>query len=142
MRLFRTAVVNRARDQLLAGPGFTGDQHGTATPCHELDAGDHILHRTASPDDAVLSELVLLLRQQVPQAVAGLLLLDGPTHAHEQLVDVERFLQVVAHAEFHRLDRVADGAMRGHHQHAGRSGSGSAACSSRTTSMPVRPGMR
>ena len=51
-------VVDRARDQLLAGPGLAGDEHRALGLGDQLGAIDHFLHRPAAADDAVVVELL------------------------------------------------------------------------------------
>ena len=49
-------VVDRARDQLLAGAGLAGDEHRALGRRHQLGALDHLLDRAAAADDAVVVE--------------------------------------------------------------------------------------
>ena len=42
--------------------------------------------------------------------------LEGVTHHDQQLLDLERLLQVVHRPELHGLDRALDGGVRGHHE--------------------------
>ena len=62
------AVVDRARDQLLAGAGLAGDEHRALGLGDELGAADHVLHRPAAADDAVVVELLVALAEQVAVA--------------------------------------------------------------------------
>ena len=57
----RAAVVDGPRDQLLAGAGLAGDEHGALGLRHPLGAADDVLHRPASADDAVVVELLVAL---------------------------------------------------------------------------------
>jgi hypothetical protein len=49
----RAAFMHGARHQLLAGAGFTCDQHSTASRRHQLDALDQIDDGATLADDAV-----------------------------------------------------------------------------------------
>ena len=111
----RAARVDGARHQLLAGAGLAGDEHRALRLGDQLGARDHVENRAAAADDAVVIELGVALAQQVAQAGARPLILEGAAGQHQQLVDLERLLQVVARAELHRLDGALDAAVRGHH---------------------------
>ena len=116
MLALRAAIVDRARDQLLAGAGLAGDQHGALGLGHQLRPLDHFLHRPAAADDAVVIELLVALVDQIAVVGAQPLVLERAPDDDEQLVDLERLLQVVERAELHRLDRALDRGVRGHHQ--------------------------
>ena len=81
----------------------------------QLRAPDHFLHRAAAPDDAVMVELLVALAEQIPVLGAEPLVLERAPDDDEQLVDLERLLQVVERPELHRLDRALDRGVRGHH---------------------------
>ena len=51
-------VVNGARDDLLAGSGFSGDQNRAVRSRHGLEQMKQLLHRPAAPQDA--AELIAL----------------------------------------------------------------------------------
>ena len=112
----RASRVNGARDELFAGAGLAGYQHRALGFGDELGLADHVLHRAAAPDDAVMVELFVALVQQVSLVRAQTLMLERPPHDHEQLVDLERFLQVVERAQLHRFDSALDCRVRRHHQ--------------------------
>ena len=82
----------------------------------QLGASDHVLHRAAAPDDAVVVELLVALVEQVAVLRAQPLVLERAPHDDQQLVDLERLLQVVERAELHRLDGALDRRVRRHHQ--------------------------
>ena len=113
----RAVVVDRARDQLLAGAGLAGDEHRAlrlarpAPPCWITSC-----IAPAAADDAVVVELGVALADQVAVLGAQPLVLERAADDDEQLVDLERLLQVVERAELHRLDRALDRGVRGHHQ--------------------------
>ena len=94
--------VDGARDQLLAGAGLAGDQHRALGLRDQARGPNHLLHQAAAADDAVVVELLVALGDQVAVLRAQTLMLERARHDHEQLVDVERLLQVVERAELHR----------------------------------------
>ena len=65
MSPLRAAVVDGARHQLLAGAGLAGDEHRALGLGDQLGALDHLLHRAAAADDAVVIELLVALAEQV-----------------------------------------------------------------------------
>ena len=111
------AVMDRARDHLLAGARLAGDEHGALRLRDELGALNHFLHGAASPDDAVLVEFGAALADQVLALRSQALVFERVADQREQLFDLERLLQVVQRAELHRLDRAFDRRVRRHHQH-------------------------
>ena len=117
MLRWRAARVDGARDQLLAGAGLAGDEHRALRFGDQLRPRDHVEDRAAAADDAVVIVFGVAFAEQVTQAGAGALIFQGPPGEHQQLFDLERFLQVVARAELHGLDGALDAAVRGHHDH-------------------------
>ena len=115
----RAAVVNGARDELLAGAGLAGDEHRALGIGDALGPADDLLHRPAAADDAVVVELFVALAAQVAVLGAQPLVIERAADDDQQLVDLERLLQVVERAELHRLDRALDRGVRGHHQDLG-----------------------
>ena len=78
--------MDGARDELLAGAGLAGDEHRALGLGHELRALDHVFHRAAAPDDAVVVELLVALADEVAVLGAQPLMLsarcdDQPGHA-------------------------------------------------------------
>ena len=65
-RRAQRVVMDRAGDQLLAGPRFAADQHRRVALRHLLHDGEHRLQRAAGADDAVEVVDVLL---RVPQVL-------------------------------------------------------------------------
>ncbi len=110
------AVVNRAGDELFAGAGLAGDEDGALGVGHELGAADDFFHRAAAPDDPVVTELLVALVDEVPVLRAEPLMIERAADDDQQLVDLERLLQIIERAELHRLDRAFDGRVGGHHQ--------------------------
>ncbi len=110
-------MVNGTRHHFLAGAGFARDQDRTLGLRHELGTLDHVLHRAAAPDDAVVIELGIALADQVLALGAEPLVIERVADQRDQLLDLERLLQVVERPELHRLDGALHRGMGGHHQH-------------------------
>ena len=113
----RAAVVDRARDQFLPGAGLAGNEHRALGCGNELRTADDLFHRPAAADDAVVVELLVTFAEQVAVLGSQPLMVERPADDDEELVDLERLLQVVESAELHRLDGAFDRRVRGHHQH-------------------------
>ena len=113
----RTAIVNRARDQLLARTRFAGNQHGALGFGDAFGAPDHAHHGPAPPDDAVVIELFVAFAEQVSILRPQPLMIERTADDDQQFVDFERLLQIVERAELHRLDRAFHGGVRRHHHH-------------------------
>jgi hypothetical protein len=73
----RAAIVNRARDQLLAGAGLAGDQHRALGLGNAFRALDDFLHHAAAADDAVVVELFVALAAQIAVFGPQSLMVDG-----------------------------------------------------------------
>ena len=112
----RAVEMNRPRDHLLAGARFAGDQHRALRLGDHLRGLDDVLDPPAAADDSVLVEFLVALAEQVSVLRPQPLMVDRAVDDHEQLVDLERLLQVVERAELHRLDRALDRRVRGHQQ--------------------------
>ena len=94
----------------------------------ELFAGE-VLYRQGDPSDCawlVESGAIELTSMQGRRTVGHMLgpgeligelgMLDGAPDDDDELVDLERLLQVVQRAELHGLDRALDRRVGGHHQ--------------------------
>ena len=106
--------MQRARDQLLPGAGFAGDEHGAHVRREAPDEREQLLHRRPAADHAaelcVLRDLLLCVEQ--PPAPRGVV-----AHACEetrQPGEVERLGQVVDGAELDRLDGTVDRGVAAH----------------------------
>ena len=108
--------MDRAGHQLFPGPGLTRDEHGAARLGDEPRGAHDFLDRAAPADDAIVVVLLVALGDQVVVMRAEAAVFERPAHDHEELVDLERLLQIVERPEFHRLDRALHGGVRGHHQ--------------------------
>ena len=110
----RAEIVDRARDQLLAGARLAGDQHGGVALGGALDHAEHALHRLGAPDQ--LAQAIGLARAKL-QAPARprqhQRALDGGAH----LFVGERLDQVLVRAQPHGLDGRLHRRVRGHQDH-------------------------
>ena len=112
----RAVVVNRARHHFLPGPGLARDENGALRFRHELRCVDDLLHAPAAADDAVVIELGIPFTDQIPVLGAQPLMVERPVHEHQQLVDLERLLQIIERSQLHRFDGAFDRGVRRHHQ--------------------------
>jgi hypothetical protein len=111
------AVVDEARHHLLAGAGLAGDQHGALRLRHQSAPLQHVLHRLAAADDAVVVELGVALADQILLLRLEAMALHRAAGQRQQFVHLERLLEEVLDAH---LEGVADdlrGAVRGHQHH-------------------------
>ncbi len=96
--------MNETRQNLFAGPGLAGDQHGGVAFCYaagqvqQLDTGRLDGNRP-----------VALGRLQTSQCM--------PRNQRDQCFGLERFDQVIRSPLAHGIDRALDRAMCGHQQH-------------------------
>ena len=109
--------VNTARDQLLARAARAADEHVDIRIGDLLDRLEDLGHRRALANDVVEAEMPA---QLLPQA--AILLAQHPLgqrllHRDHQMLWSERLGHEVVGSQAHRLDRVLDGAVRGHHDH-------------------------
>ena len=100
-------VVDGARDQLLAGAGFAGDQHGGVGRRHQLDLAQDLLDRGAAPDDAVVIALDadFLLQVGVLELQPLAQTVDLLVRGAQLLVGLAPLRDVAEHD--HRADHVA-----------------------------------
>ena len=110
----RALAVDVRGEQLLAGSRFAGQQHAGVGPRDLRGLVDHVAERVAPADhlrrvaDQLPEPLVLALQIRSLDRV-----LDHEEHA----VAGQRLLQEVERAGSRRLDRVADRAVTGDHDH-------------------------
>ena len=110
-------VVNRARDELLAGARFAADEDRRVALGDLLDDRQDRLQRAARADDAVEVVDVLLGVPEVLDLVLEAAVLDGLLDLELHLLDLERLLHVVEGADLHRLDRRVHRPEGGHQNH-------------------------
>ena len=113
----RAQLVDRLRDQLLAGAGLAEDQHRGRRRRGLLEHLIERAHRRAVADDPAEAAAIVQLPAQ--RLVLALLLVDlgEPLEQALQLVRIERLGQVVLGAGLDRLDGGVDGALRGQQDH-------------------------
>ena len=116
-RRARAQLVNRLRDQLLAGAGLAEDQHRGRRRRGLLEHLIQRAHRRAVADDAAEAAAIVQLPPQ--RLVLALLLVDlgEPLEQALQLVRIERLGEVILGAGLDRFDRRVDGALRGQQDH-------------------------
>ena len=109
----RAGVMNRARDDFLAGAGLASDQNRARRARDGLERLKQIAHRPAAADDAL--EAVSLLQLLAQPGVLRLQppLLDGAVERVPQLVELERLGHEVGGAALDDLDGIADRAVPG-----------------------------
>ncbi len=108
-------IVNRARDHFLAGAGFPSDEDGALRLRDDSRGADDLLHAPVLADDAVVVEFRVAFADQIPVVSVQPLVIERAARHHEQLVHLERFLQIVERAKLHRLDGALDGGVCRHH---------------------------
>jgi hypothetical protein len=107
--LARAVLVERARDELLAGAALARDEHRARRVRDLLDDLIDLRHRRGLPDEPVAARLA---RLGADVALAQLARARGLSDHVLELALLERLL-MVERAELQRLDRRADGAVRG-----------------------------
>ena len=104
-------LMDRARDQLLAGAGLAADQDGDGLCRDAADFFVKILHRAAAADERVARGARLADLDRLGGKPRGG---DGFAEELEQFLGGEWFEQVIVGAEPGRLDRGLGRAVRGH----------------------------
>ncbi len=113
----RAAIVDRARDEFFSSPRLAGDEDRALRLGDQFGAPNHFLDGPAPADDPVMVELLVALAEEVAVLGSQALMVERPSHDHEELVDFKRLLQVVERTELHRFDGAFDSGVRRHHQH-------------------------
>ena len=106
VRTPRTPVMDRARRQLLAGSGFTGNQHRAGGGRDGLEQLREIAHGAAAADESVDAIALLQLRTQIRVLRAQAPLLEGGVQDVQQRVELERLGDEVRSALFDGVDGV------------------------------------
>ena len=110
------SVVDRARDELLAGAALADDQDRRHRRGDALDPREDVAHLLRAADHPLEDQgavLVLLFVVGLAHVVAG----EELAHERDEAGRVERLLQIVRGAELERLDRARHGALPGDHDH-------------------------
>ena len=113
-------VVNRPGDQLLAGAGFTANEHRGVALGDLFDDVEDGLKRRARADDAIEVVDILLGAAQVLQIVLHALDVERLLDLDFHLLDLERLLHVVERADLHRFDGRVHRSKCRHQDHGGR----------------------
>src|SRR5881397_4144984 len=103
LRAPRAPVVERVRDQLLAGTAPAADQHGHVGVGDLVDGLEEPAHGRALPDDLLEAEGALHLLEEPAVVAAQQHGVHHAAHDQAQLVVVEGLRHVVDGAELHRL---------------------------------------
>jgi hypothetical protein len=110
-------IVNRTGDHLLARAGLARDENRALGAGDDFSRSNHFLHAAAATDDAVVVEFGVAFADEIPVFGPQALVIERAVDDDQQLVDVERLLQVIESPELHRLDRAFDRGVRRHHDH-------------------------
>src|SRR5262249_42862357 len=111
-----TAVrMNGLRDELLACPALTRDEHGRIRRRDLDDAPEDLPNSLRAALDVLELVLLLELARQKLNLTGQPAVVDRALDLDQKLLFGERFLDVVERAETHRLDRALDGSVRRHH---------------------------
>ncbi len=117
--LARAVLMDRLRDQFLAGAGLALDQHAGVGRGDPLQAVDHLVHLRAGADHPLEAEFFVQpavqfgVRPPQPQAGRGFFG-DGP-----QLAQIERLEQIVERPLLHGRHGRGDRAVAGDQDHLG-----------------------
>ena len=101
--------MQRARDQLLAGARFAGDEHRHRRARQTTDGAEHLLHRRRLAEQLGRTAVIARARRGALHA------LRRASHEIDDLVDVEGLRQVLEGAALVGGDRVAEVGVGGHH---------------------------
>jgi hypothetical protein len=109
--------VDGARDELLAGAGLAGDEHGAGPLRRPLRQLQHVAHRLADRHHAVECVALLEFASQVAVLASESGQVHCTLHQRLQLVVVEGLLHVVDGAFFHGGDRRRNAGVGRHQDH-------------------------
>ena len=107
-------MVDRARDQLLAGAGLAGHQNRAGRRRHGLEHVEQLTKDTTLADDPFEAVTGLELRAQIGVLVPQPALLEGAVQDVQELLALERFRDQVDGAPLYQGDGIPDGAVAGH----------------------------
>ena len=117
LRAPRAPVVERVRDQLLAGAALAADEHRHVGVGDPVDGLEQPAHRRAGADDALEAVGAVHLLEEPAVVAAQQHAFHHAADDHPELVVVERLRDVVRGAELHRLHRGLLRAVGGDHDH-------------------------
>ena len=113
----RRVVVDRPRDELLAGAALAGDEDRCRRGRDPPHQGHHVAHRLALRDDRLDPVAILHLALQPRDLRPQRPLAERLVRDEQQLLDLERLGDVVVGSELHRADRRLDRTeRRDHHE--------------------------
>jgi len=101
--------MQRPGDQLLAGPGLSGDEHGDARARQPPDGPEHLLHRGRRAEDLPSPRAACLAPGGGPLAPRG-----SPAHQLHRLVHVEGLREVLERPPLVGCDGAVEVRVRGH----------------------------
>src|SRR4029077_11327544 len=108
----RAELMNRLRDELLAGPRLARDEHRRARRRRLLDDLVDLPHLGAVADERAERTMLAQLAPQRLHLAHRLEALDDLVEQDLQALNVDRLREVVVRAFLHRLDGGLDGALR------------------------------
>ncbi len=108
-------LVDRARDEFLAGAAFAGDENGRAGRRDLADELVDLLHRGRIADDGLVAFVGTELGREGNDLLHRVRGGERLGEQDFQLGDVERLEHVIIRAALHRLDRGLRRAVGGHH---------------------------
>src|SRR5690606_7464329 len=104
-------LVDRAGDELLAGPALPHDQHAGTGGGDGLDDGVDLPHLLGLPEHLAVAGEALEAPLELAVGRLDLVLVQGPGDERLEAVEVQRLGQVVVGAAAHRLDGRRDRAL-------------------------------
>ena len=114
--------VDRPRDELLAGAGLPGDEHGRVGGRDAHDAVEHLAHRRGAADDVLEAVALAELAGEEAHLAEQPALLEGLRDAEEELVLLERLREEVVGALPDGVHGGLDRPVGGHHDDLGLRG--------------------
>ena len=111
----RRQVVERARDELLAGAALAGDQHGRVAVGDAADQLDRLADRRARARDAVDRHVAVGGRAQALDLALQRQVLERAADRDRERVDLHRLGDEVVGAGADRGDRGVEAALAGEH---------------------------
>src|SRR5262249_46092041 len=106
--------MNGPREEPLARPRLSCDEHGGRGGGNALGEIAHLPHRTAAPNELRQRERIAERALESGRLTAEPRFVDGSPEKKAELVDQKRLRQVVIGSAPNRLDGGIDGAVSGH----------------------------
>ena len=108
-------IVDRLRDQLLAGPRLSRDQDRTRGRRDPRHPREDLAHPRALAQQVVIRMALLQALAQCAHLVQQLAVLERLLDQDVQADRIDRLVQIVVRPQLHRLDGRVDRGMPGHH---------------------------